>query len=192
VSNLNRYNQNPMLRRRRSLYFPIAVILGSCVPGASAGELNVSQTPESIIVEAKDVPLAQVLAELQRTINLQYRIPPATSIMVNGRYVGPLPRVLASMLRGTDYILRSAPEGSMLTIVARSPETPIRGPRGGTVEREVPQPSPLGGKAPNSGTPSVKTETAPTLSPDLKRPPPPTYPNEGTTYPAGTNFGKGL
>jgi hypothetical protein len=175
--------------RPRSLYCLIAgwlVIFPCGVPSATAGELNVSRAQESIIVDAKDVPLAQVLAELRRTINLQYRMPSATSRMITGRYQGSLKQVLARMLYDADYILRSTPEGSVLTVFGRNPEAPIRGPRTGAISPDVPStPDPRSYSGRQAGE-------APQLAPKSNRPPPPTYPNEGMNYPPGTNFGKGL
>jgi hypothetical protein len=139
-----------------------------------AGELRVERRKEAVIVEAEQVPVSQVLATLQESFNLQYRLPSSMDRVISGRHEGSLQRVIASILQGTDYILRSTPDGAVLTIIERIPEVPKRGP---SVEFQ--------------SSPSTDVERVPRIAPQ-GRGTPRTFPGEGMTYPAGTDFGKGL
>jgi hypothetical protein len=87
-----------------------------CLPTIMAGflmftasvayaEVSVQGTPEVLHVEAKSASIEEVLGALRDKYGLTYQSEIPLGRQVSGSYVGPLPKVLARLLEGTNFVL---------------------------------------------------------------------------------------
>jgi hypothetical protein len=70
-------------------------------------EARVSGVPDAVLVEARDAAVDEVMAALNTTFGLQYRSPASLSRRVSGTYEGSLQRVVALLLDGYDYVMKT-------------------------------------------------------------------------------------
>jgi hypothetical protein len=69
----------------------------------ASGEVLVEGQPEAVHIDARDVPLREVLDALSAKFNFQYRSNDALDTRMTGTFNGPLPRVTARILDGYDF-----------------------------------------------------------------------------------------
>jgi hypothetical protein len=99
-------------RLRRLLAFAIASgALVAVTADPARAQVRVDGSPDAVHIEARDVPLQEVLAALQAKFNLQYRTDDALETRKTGIFDGPLPRVTARMLDGYDFAMKVTPQG---------------------------------------------------------------------------------
>ena len=100
-----------MMAQRRSL-MPV-IVSATLLAGGSAAlaQLQVDGKPETVHVEARDVPLREVLAALHDKFNLSYRSDDALETHKTGVFDGPLQRVAARILDGYDFAMKIDPQG---------------------------------------------------------------------------------
>ncbi|HEY2137210.1 MAG TPA: hypothetical protein VGH49_15070 [Xanthobacteraceae bacterium] len=72
----------------------------------------------TLVVEAHDATVRQVLEALSASRNIQFRASEALSQIVTGTYSGTLPHVLARILGGYDTVIVSTASGVRLTVLA--------------------------------------------------------------------------
>ena len=97
---------------RRLLAFAIVPGVLFAVSGnAARAQVRVDGTPDAVHVEARDVPLQEVLAALQAKFNLHYRTDDALETRKTGIFDGPLQRVTARILDGYDFAMNVTPQG---------------------------------------------------------------------------------
>jgi hypothetical protein len=97
---------------RRLLAFAIASGTLIAVSGnAARAQVRVDGSPDAVHVEARDVPLQEVLAALQAKFNLHYRTDDALETRKTGIFDGPLQRVTARILDGYDFAMNVTPQG---------------------------------------------------------------------------------
>jgi hypothetical protein len=94
----------------------LAVAVMACtlvVGGADAAraQVRVDGSPDAVHVEARDVPLQEVLAALQAKFNLRCRTDDALETRKTGVFDGPLQRVTARILDGYDFAMTVTPRG---------------------------------------------------------------------------------
>jgi hypothetical protein len=99
-----------MTMQRKPLISAIvsAMLLAS---SAALAQVQVDGKPEAVHVEARDVPLQEVLAALHDRFNLQYRSDDALETRMTGVFDGPLQRVAARILEGYDFAMTITPQG---------------------------------------------------------------------------------
>jgi hypothetical protein len=85
-----------------------AVLLAS---SAALAQVQVDGKPEAVHVEARDVPLQEVLSALHDRFGLQYRSDDALETRKTGVFDGPLQRVAARILDGYDFAMKITPQG---------------------------------------------------------------------------------
>jgi len=100
-----------MIGQSRALVTAIASALLLFSAGAALAQVQVDGKPEAVHVEARDVPLQEVLSALHDKFNLQYRSDDALETRKTGVFDGPLPRVAARILEGYDFAMKITPEG---------------------------------------------------------------------------------
>lgn len=79
----------------------VALLAGSA--NQAFGEVLVEGQPEAVHIDARDVPLREVLDALSAKFNFQYRSNDALDTRMTGTFSGPLPRVTARILDGYDF-----------------------------------------------------------------------------------------
>jgi hypothetical protein len=82
----------------------LAVLLGA---DSVRGESRVTGQPDAVRVEARDTPVEEVLGALGQNFGLYYRSTAPLSRRVTGTYVGSLQRVVARLLDGYDFVMKT-------------------------------------------------------------------------------------
>jgi hypothetical protein len=100
-----------MTAHRTSLMLAIASALLLAGGNAALAQLRVDGKPEAVHVEARDVPLQEVLSVLHDRFGLQYRSDDTLETLKTGVFDGPLQRVAARILEGYDFAMTIAPQG---------------------------------------------------------------------------------
>jgi hypothetical protein len=100
-----------MMVQRKSLILMIASAMLLAGGSAALAQVQVGGKLEAVHVEARDVPLQEVLAALHDKFNLQFRSDDALDTPKTGVFDGPLPRVAARILDGYDFAMKITPEG---------------------------------------------------------------------------------
>ena len=127
-----------LLRRLLALALTSGVLLAG-ESRAAHSQVQVNGQPEAVHIEARDVPLQQVLDALQAKFNLRYRANDTLETRKTGTFSGPLQRVAARILDGYDFVMKITPQGIDLlvlrqrddrSVVAETPASamPIRSP----------------------------------------------------------------
>ncbi len=100
-----------MTAHRTSLMLAIASALLLAGGNAALAQLRVDGKPEAVHVEARDVPLQEVLSVLHDRFGLQYRSDDTLETLKTGVFDGPLQRVAARILEGYDFAMKITPQG---------------------------------------------------------------------------------
>lgn len=115
-------------RQRSWTISPIAVaatLLGIATIAASTrayAETQVRGGREAVSIEAHDCTLDDLLTALGRAYGVKWHSPMKLETRVTGTYQGPLPRVLARILQGYDFVVESEEGRTEVVILgARSP-----------------------------------------------------------------------
>ena len=88
-------------------------LLGSA--GANA-EVRISGNPHSMVLEAQDAPLREILGAFGKSFHVRYRGTAGLEQKVTGRYSGSLHTVIGRLLSGENYVIRSTPHGMDIAI----------------------------------------------------------------------------
>ena len=89
-----------------------AILLATLFHARSVrAEALVSGEAEAVRIEARDAPVDEVMVVLGTTFGLQYRSPALLSRRVTGTYMGSLQRVVAQLLDGYDFVMKTGSEG---------------------------------------------------------------------------------
>ena len=94
--------------------FAFAIVSGALLAvsaNAARAQVHVDGSPDAVHVEARDVPLQEVLAALQAKFNLSYHTDDALDTRKTGIFDGPLQRVTARILDGYDFAMKITPQG---------------------------------------------------------------------------------
>lgn len=100
-----------MIAPRKALIAAIASAMLLAGGGAARAQVQVDGKPEAVHLEARDVPLQEVLSALHDKFNLQYRSDDALETRKTGVFDGPLQRVAARILDGYDFAMTITPQG---------------------------------------------------------------------------------
>jgi hypothetical protein len=99
-----------MMTQRKPLSAIVSAMLLFSASAALA-QLQVDGNPAAVHVDARDVPLQEVLAALHDRFGLDYRSDDALETRKTGVFDGPLPRVAARILDGYDFAMKVTPQG---------------------------------------------------------------------------------
>ena len=97
---------DPVLKFARTFLstFWLATMIGVDVVQA---ESFITGGPGDVVIEAQDAAISDVLAALSKTFGVRYRGAALPERHITGRYGGPLPRVLARLLEGYDFVIKT-------------------------------------------------------------------------------------
>jgi hypothetical protein len=104
----------------------IAVSLGAALAVAPApvlAEMQVSGTPNAVRLEARDAPLEEILAALNRAFGVHYQLSVNLDNRLSGTYEGSLPQVLTGILNGYNFLLYTDNGATAVTVVGNAPST---------------------------------------------------------------------
>jgi hypothetical protein len=73
----------------------------------------------------RDATLEQVLQALRSSFKFQYRGAAALHDAISGTYSGSLPRVVANLLQGHDYVMHGSPDDLGVVILGPSGAVPM-------------------------------------------------------------------
>jgi len=100
-----------MMAPRKALIAAIASAMVLAGGGAALAQVQVDGRPEAVHLEARDVPLQEILAALHDKFNLNFRSDDALETRKTGVFDGPLQRVAARILDGYDFAMKITPQG---------------------------------------------------------------------------------
>jgi hypothetical protein len=108
----------------------IAVLLGAALavaPTPVLAEIQVGGTPKAVRIEARDAPLEEILAALNRAFGVHYQVSVNLDKRLSGTYEGSLPQVLTGILSGYNLILYTD-NGAMAVTVLGAANAPGTSP----------------------------------------------------------------
>src|SRR3977135_2550337 len=100
-----------------------AILCARSVP-AWAEVRVVESGPGTLVVEARDATVEQVLEALSESRNFEFHTSRALTRVLSGTYTGPLPRVLARALDGYTHVVQSTPPGIRVSFVGAAGSPP--------------------------------------------------------------------
>ena len=116
-----------MMTSHKPLVAAIASAILLVGGNTALAQVVVDGGPETVHIEARDVPLQEVLAALQDKFNLQYRSDDALQTRKTGVFDGPLQRVAARLLDGYDFAMKVTPQGIDVLVLRQNgqPAVPV-------------------------------------------------------------------
>jgi len=112
---------SPALLRRLLAFAIVSGALFALWGNPARAQVRVDGSSDAVHVEARDVPLQEVLAALQAKFNLRYRTDEALETRKTGNFDGPLQRVTARILDGYDFAMKVTPEGIEVLVLRQNP-----------------------------------------------------------------------
>lgn len=89
-----------------------AILLAALFNAQSVrAETRVSGAPNAVRVEARDASVNEVMAALVASFELRYRSPASLTRRVTGTYEGSLQHVVARVLDGYNFVMKTGSEG---------------------------------------------------------------------------------
>jgi hypothetical protein len=104
-----------------------ALVLSALLAAATSpagAQVRVEGSIAALRIEATRVPLADVLAALA-ALNVQYRTAVALQTEISGSYAGPFAQVIARLLDGYNYVLRSDRDAIEVLVIGRRGERAV-------------------------------------------------------------------
>lgn len=99
----------------------MSALLACCLSGAHAqAEVRLSGTPDRIVLTTNDATMAEILAALRTAFDIAVTLKGATARKFTGTYIGSPSQVLSRVLKGEDYVLRTAPDGISIRLLGQS------------------------------------------------------------------------
>jgi hypothetical protein len=95
----------------------ISVLLLSVAPAFGLDAVRLAGTPDKLRLELNDATVGDALAALQSAFDMKCRCPPAMDRRVTGDFQGNIGRVLARLLEGNDYVIKTTPSGAVEVII---------------------------------------------------------------------------
>jgi hypothetical protein len=106
------------------------LLLGAALAVAPApvfAEMQVSGTPKAVTIEARDAPLEEILAALNRAFGVHYQVSVNLDKRLSGTYEGSLPQVLTAILHGYNFVIYTD-NGAMAVTVGGTANAPGASP----------------------------------------------------------------
>jgi hypothetical protein len=116
----------PGWRRDCKLEVAIACLAAAIVmsPPPARAEVLVAGSIMSARVQASQAPMSEVLAALETAFGVRYRASVALARPITGSFSGPLERVIADLLNGYDYVVKTSPDAIEIAVVGRGVSNP--------------------------------------------------------------------
>ena len=97
-----------MSRTRMLLVAALVAALASVLPLAAHAEVHVEGSPLAIRITTSRDSIGDVLSALNVAFNLQHRSAIALDAAANPTYAGPIERVIANLLDGFNYVVKTS------------------------------------------------------------------------------------
>ena len=105
-----------MLRRTHALSI-LALLFAGLLPADSVcAEILVTGEADDIQIEISDASIEEVLNALSTKFGLRYRSTAPLGRRITGIHGGSLQRVVARLLDGTDFVVKTSPDGVEVTV----------------------------------------------------------------------------
>jgi hypothetical protein len=101
----------------------VAILLAGAIATATTpalAQMRVLGTPEAIRIEARNTSVGEILSALSSAFNMHYQSSADLDKRVSGIYRGPLPSVLASILAGYNFVLKTDNGSVAVTVLGPS------------------------------------------------------------------------
>jgi hypothetical protein len=95
--------------------------------GSARAEIRIEGSASSVRVEARDAAVADVLAALAERFALHVR-GAAGDRRISADFDGPLRRVIARVLEGYDYVIRTSGDGLEVTVLGTASSNAVAPP----------------------------------------------------------------
>jgi hypothetical protein len=119
---------------RRKPFFPriaMSVLLAWCLSGEHAeAEVHLSGTPDRIVLTTNDATIAEILDALRTAFDIAVTLNGTTARKFTGTYIGSPSHVLSRVLKGEDYVLRTASDGISIRLLDKSASDSAAAPSG--------------------------------------------------------------
>ena len=99
-----------------------ALFLACAVSPPVHAEVRVSGSEDNVVLRVDNATMPEILSGVESALHLKLTVTGPMTRQFTGIYSGPLRRVLSRLLDGVNYIVSSAPDGMVVTIV--SPAAP--------------------------------------------------------------------
>jgi hypothetical protein len=136
----------------------LLVVFESLVTVAAHADARVSVQGDAVRLEAEDAPLSDVLTALGATYELRYPGATGLSQIVTGTYAGSAREIIAGVLAGYDYVVKSS-NGKLAILVYGVSRTTPNGPTPTAVAQNAAQ-RVLSEAGPAPATNAIPTPTA--------------------------------
>ncbi len=121
-----------LTRHRHRMCGSAALAIALVVPVVAFASARVSGSAQSVTVDAQNSSIKEILSVLTKQLNLQVRSSVDLDRQAAGTYQGSLPRVVARLLEGYNFIIKTNEQGIEVTVLgsqndlstARAPGTP--------------------------------------------------------------------
>jgi hypothetical protein len=110
-------------RKSGSRIFALAIASGVLMASdtqSACAELLIEGDPHAIRLEARGVPLRQLLDAMKAKFNLHYRSDNPLNSPVTGTFNGQLRRLVGHLLEDHDFVMKMTPEGLDVLIMQRN------------------------------------------------------------------------
>jgi hypothetical protein len=131
-----------------------AIVLFSPV----SAEVRVSGTGQAVRLETQDATVGEAMAALSMALGLRYSsASPALNRRISGVYIGSLGHVVSRLLEGSNFVVKTSPQGVEVVAIMDSGPTTVAGPNGPPIVRpgpgNAPQPEATVERNPMTGAP---------------------------------------
>jgi hypothetical protein len=116
-----------------------AILVGGALATAttpSLAEMRVRGSPEAVRIEARDSSVAEILSALSSAFNMRYQSSANLDKRLSGTYTGPLSRVLARILDGYNFVVKT--DNGTLAVTVLGPPNGGAAPAASSAVRVVP------------------------------------------------------
>ena len=93
----------------------LAILLSA--PAFGLDPVRLAGTPDQLRLELSDATVGDALAALQSAFDMKCRCPPLMDRRVTGVFQGSIGRVLARLLEGNDYVIKTTQSGAVEVII---------------------------------------------------------------------------
>jgi hypothetical protein len=87
-------------------------------------EVSVTGTLSAVNVTTNNNEVAEVLAALENRFNVHYSTSVPLTVLVSGRYSGPLLRVVSRLLHGYNYVIKNNQDAVNIIVIGKRSEQP--------------------------------------------------------------------
>jgi hypothetical protein len=116
------------LRALRSLALAgvaVALVFGAAAMTPACAAVQVEGDAAALRVDARQAPVAEVLAALGTALKIRYRAATPLDGVVEGTYRGNLRQVLASVLEDYNYVIKTADGQTEVLVISRRGQRPV-------------------------------------------------------------------